>query len=105
MEKSRRLDPFMASHIDILLEQNGAVNIEKKKVSMPFGRWGLDIGILWQQNLEAFIEASAPVFSSALGISAAECISMWQEYKDELDHVKAFANVYAVWGQKPPLES
>ncbi|KAI8338665.1 hypothetical protein BC941DRAFT_478757 [Chlamydoabsidia padenii] len=101
MEKTRKLDPFMANHIDTVLEQNGLVNVEKKKVSIPFGAWGLDIGILWQQNLEAFIEASAPALSTALGVSATECISMWQGYRDELNRVKAFCNVYAVWGQKP----
>ncbi|ORZ25748.1 hypothetical protein BCR42DRAFT_14064 [Absidia repens] len=101
LDKTRNLDPFMASHIDTMLMENGLVNVTKKKISIPFGPWGLDIGVLWQQNLEAFIEASAPALGLALGISAAEYIAGWQEYKDELKYVKAFANVYAVWGSKP----
>ncbi|KAI8076869.1 uncharacterized protein BX664DRAFT_344142 [Halteromyces radiatus] len=101
MAKTKKLDPHMASHMDIVLEENGLVNVKKKKISMPFGPWGLDIGVLWQQNLEAFIEASAPALGQALGISSEECKAMWQDFKDELVHVKAFTNVYAVWGQKP----
>jgi hypothetical protein len=102
MAKTRKLDPFMASHIDTVLIEHGLVNVERKKISMPLGAWGLDIGVLWQQNLEAFIEASAPALGLAMGISAAECKILWKGYKDELDHVKAFTNVHAVWGQKMP---
>ncbi|ORZ11904.1 hypothetical protein BCR42DRAFT_332456 [Absidia repens] len=103
MAKTRKLDPHMASHVDEVLEEYGLVNVEKKKISMPLGPWGLDIGVLWQQNLESFIEASAPALGMALGISAAECKVLWQGYKDELNFVKAFTNVYAVTGQKPHL--
>ncbi|CAO3615454.1 unnamed protein product [Cunninghamella blakesleeana] len=101
MKKTKGLDPYIAGNIDKLLERHGLTNVVKKQVSLPFGSWGLDIGILWQQNLEAFIAASAPAFAMALGVTPNECKEMWNGYKSELDHVKAFTNVYAVYAQVP----
>ncbi|KAI9307079.1 hypothetical protein BJ944DRAFT_262455 [Cunninghamella echinulata] len=101
MKKTKGLDPYIAGNIDHLLKKHGLSNVSKKQISVPFGSWGLDLGILWQQNLEAFIAASTPAFAMALGITPNECKNMWHGYKSELDNVKAFTNVYAVYGQKP----
>ncbi|ORX50123.1 hypothetical protein DM01DRAFT_1337793 [Hesseltinella vesiculosa] len=101
MTKAKNLDINMASHLDEELRARGMCQVTKKQISLPFGAWGLDIGMLWQQNLEAFSVTSAPAIAMALGATPQQCLRMWERFRAELDHVKAFTNVYAVWAQKP----
>lgn len=76
--------------------------ITTRFVSVPIGSWGLDIGNLWQQNFDAFLESARPFLVEIMQLDNQQykknCKAMKQELKDE--KVKAFNNVYISYGRK-----
>lgn len=97
------VEPRIARQLPELLTESGWVDVQSRLVSIPLGSWGLDIGNLWQQNLEAFVQAVRPGVMEALGISFKEYREMWSAISDELEEAdcKAFSNVHAAWARKP----
>ncbi|ORY98921.1 hypothetical protein BCR43DRAFT_488413 [Syncephalastrum racemosum] len=97
------VQPHIARQLPEILVETGWVDIESRHVSIPLGNWGLDIGILWQQNLEAFVQAVRPGMSEAMDISFSQYKEMWSAISEELerDDCKAFSNVHAAWARKP----
>ncbi|KAG0173245.1 hypothetical protein DFQ28_010262 [Apophysomyces sp. BC1034] len=94
-------EPRIGLHLVDLLKAVGLENVDSRLVSLPLGPWGLELGGLWQQNMETFAEATMPLLVSILGISMAECKKHWEDFRDELEDRKAFSNIHAAWGCKP----
>ncbi|KAI8346741.1 hypothetical protein BD560DRAFT_338656 [Blakeslea trispora] len=101
IRQKRQMEPRMACYLSDLLKAIGAVEISSKLVSIPYGSWGLDLGILWKNNMESFAESTAPLFSKILGCTAAEYIARWRVLREEADKEKCFTNFHAAWGRKP----
>ncbi|KAF7728607.1 hypothetical protein EC973_005834 [Apophysomyces ossiformis] len=94
-------EPRIGLHLIDLLKAAGLENVESRLVSIPLGPWGLELGGLWQQNMEMFAEATMPLLVSILDITMEECRQHWADFREELNDRKAFNNIYAAWGRKP----
>ncbi|ORZ01649.1 hypothetical protein BCR43DRAFT_487270 [Syncephalastrum racemosum] len=95
------IEPTIARHLDKMLAAAGLVEVEARQVSIPIGEWGMDMGALWQQNLEEFLRASGPVISSTMAISMEEYTRRCNRLLKELQYTKAFTNIHAAWARKP----
>lgn len=95
----RQMEPRMARYLPELLNSLGLIDVTDKLVSVPLGSWGLDLGVLWRNNTEAFAESTAPLLSRVMDISVDEYKAHWQVYFDELVGRKPFSNVHAAWGR------
>ncbi|KAG1323495.1 hypothetical protein G6F62_009631 [Rhizopus arrhizus] len=94
-------EPRMATHLSDLLKAVGLEDVSTKLVSIPMGEWGLDLGVLWKNNLESFAESTSPLMSKMMNITVAEYMERWRVYMEEAKETKPFTNVYAVRGTKP----
>lgn len=94
-------EPRMATHLSDLLKAVGLEDVSTKLVSIPMGEWGLDLGVLWKNNLESFAESTSPLMSKLMNITVAEYMERWRVYMEEAKETKPFTNVYAVRGTKP----
>lgn len=86
-----------------MLREIGLVDIETRFVTIPLGPWGLDIGNLWEQNLDAFLESGQPFLTDLLQISDTEYKKQRKILKNDFvgGHVKPFNNAYIAWGRVP----
>ncbi|KAI9009346.1 hypothetical protein CLU79DRAFT_806294 [Phycomyces nitens] len=100
-KEKRKGEPRMACYLKDLLLATGFVEIDSAMVSVPVGSWGLDIGLLWQQNIDAFIQASMPLMVNILQMAPAEFKRRWRETCDESNDSKTFTNIHCGWGRKP----
>ncbi|KAI8364358.1 uncharacterized protein BYT42DRAFT_506332 [Radiomyces spectabilis] len=101
IEDHFHVQPHIARQLDTLLKEAGMTEVDGRLVSIPFGAWGLDIGILWQQNVDNVVEAMKPFLSSLLNMDGSTYRDKWRATVDELEHAKAFHNVHISWGRKP----
>ncbi|KAI8973877.1 hypothetical protein BDB01DRAFT_854142 [Pilobolus umbonatus] len=100
LHNSHGLELSIAKELDALLTEAGLANVRSQFISVPIGPWGLDIGVLWKQNVESFIDAAKPFLLEAMNINAVEFRLRCKQFMDELnDCCKAFNNIYVVWGQ------
>ncbi|KAL0095625.1 hypothetical protein F4703DRAFT_1729062 [Phycomyces blakesleeanus] len=97
----RKGEPRIACYINELLLAVGFQDIKTTMVSVPVGAWGLDIGLLWQHNVDAFIQASMPLMVNVLQMSPSEFKRRWRETCDEVNDSKTFTNIHCGWAQKP----
>lgn len=77
------------------------IEIETRFVSVPVGSWGLDIGLLWEQNLYGFLEAMRPYLVEAMHITDEQYIKNTTAFQNEIQNVKAFNNICIAWGRIP----
>ncbi|KAI8379241.1 uncharacterized protein BYT42DRAFT_568172 [Radiomyces spectabilis] len=94
-------EPRVAIELTKFLQQGGLKDVDSRLVSIPLGPWGLDIGTLWQQNYESFIEVMRPFLTNIMGISSAEYEKLWGYILTEIHNGRAFNNIHAAWGRKP----
>jgi hypothetical protein len=78
----------------------GLEEVTSRFVSIPLGQWGLDIGNLWEQNVDAFLESARPFLIDIMHISSAEYKLGRQQLKEELKTYKPFSNIYVAYGRK-----
>ncbi|RCH80544.1 hypothetical protein CU098_006693 [Rhizopus stolonifer] len=101
IREKRKMEPRMACHLPDLLKAMGMADVSSKLVSIPFGSWGLDLGVLWKNNIESFAESTAPLFSKLVGCTPAEYRQKWRTLIEEAKDRKAFSNIHAAWARKP----
>ncbi|ORE20377.1 hypothetical protein BCV71DRAFT_85580 [Rhizopus microsporus] len=103
LEAAKRLgcEARMAAYLADALKALNLEDVNCKSVSIPLGEWGLDLGVLWKHNLEAFAESTSPVLSQMLNISVTEYKERWRDYFEEVKETKSFTNVYSVWAKVP----
>lgn len=95
------IEPTIARYLDKMLTAAGLVEVETRQISIPIGEWGMDMGALWQQNVEEFLRASGPVISSTMAISMEDYTRRCNRLLKELQYTKAFTNIHAAWARKP----
>lgn len=100
LRNKRGSDPDIATKLSQLLTELGLEEVTSRFVSIPLGQWGLDIGNLWEQNIDAFLESARPFFADIMQISSTDYKLGRQKLKEELKSRKAFNNVYVVYGRK-----
>jgi hypothetical protein len=74
--------------------------VTSRFVSIPLGQWGLDIGNLWEQNIDAFLESARPFLIDIMHISSDDYKLGRQKLKEELKSTKAFSNIHVAYGRK-----
>ncbi|KAG0173175.1 hypothetical protein DFQ28_010848 [Apophysomyces sp. BC1034] len=99
--RRRGLKPEIASRLDELLQCVGFEEVNSKYVSMPIGDWGLELGSLWQHNVEELIKSLQPQLSPILCYKSDQWDSVWEDAICQMNVQKAFNNIHAAWGRKP----
>ncbi|KAF7731640.1 hypothetical protein EC973_008809 [Apophysomyces ossiformis] len=99
--RQRGLEPNIATRLDEFLHCVGFEEIDSKYVSMPVGNWGLEIGALWQQNLEVLVKSLQPQLGPVLHYDEEQWDALWKEAIAQLVAQRAFHNIHASWGRKP----
>lgn len=79
----------------------GLIEIETRFVSVPVGSWGLDIGLLWEENLNSFLETVRPYLLETMQITDEQFKKDRAVFQNELKNVKAFNNICVAWGRIP----
>ncbi|KAL9548242.1 hypothetical protein MBANPS3_005769 [Mucor bainieri] len=101
LRDQRGYEPRIACHLERLVTDLDLEDITVKYVSVPVGSWGLDIGHLWEQNFDAFLESARPFLVDKMQISNATYQANTKKLKEELKsgEFKAFNNIYVVYGR------
>ncbi|CAO3671724.1 unnamed protein product [Rhizopus stolonifer] len=99
--RSLGIEPRMAIYLEDLLKALGLEEIKPQSVSIPLGEWGMDLGMLWKNNIESFAESIEPFVSKLMNLSKEDYKDRWRVYFEEAQETKPFANAYAIWGKKP----
>lgn len=101
LRDERGYEPRIACQLEKLLSDLDLEDITVRYVSVPVGSWGLDIGHLWEQNFDAFLESARPFLVDKMQISNAVYKANSKKLKDELKsgQFKAFNNIYVVYGR------
>ncbi|KAL0074512.1 hypothetical protein F4703DRAFT_1744957 [Phycomyces blakesleeanus] len=84
-----------------MLTEAGLSEVETKFVSIPNGSWGLDIGLLWEENWLAFTCSVAPYLLEVTNTTWEDLEELQNLPADERLNLKAFNNAYCCWGRKP----
>lgn len=103
LKRKRDIDGRIACQLSNLLTEIGLIEIETRFVSVPVGSWGLDIGNLWEQNVEAFLEAARPFLVDLLKVTDNQFRKDRKRLKEEWRNgkVKPFNNIHVAWGRIP----
>ncbi|KAI9281021.1 hypothetical protein BY458DRAFT_499343 [Sporodiniella umbellata] len=99
--QSQGMEPQMAPHLRELLQALGLEDIRPQSVSIPLGEWGMDLGMLWKNNLESFADSVEPFMCQLLNLTNEQYKEKWRIYFEEGKETKPFSNVYVAWGRKP----
>ncbi|KAI7866560.1 uncharacterized protein EV154DRAFT_154289 [Mucor mucedo] len=100
-EDKRGLDIGIPKRLNQVLAEIGLIEIETRFVSVPVGSWGLDIGLLWEENLNSFLEAMRPYLVEAMQVTDEQYKKDRAAFQNELQNVKAFNNICIAWGRIP----
>lgn len=93
--------------LEQVLAEAGLENIESRFVTIPVGSWGLDIGVLWEQNLLGFLESFKPFLSELMEVTEEEYDEQRKGLTQELQdkNIKPFNNIFIAWGKLKETES
>ncbi|KAI8985323.1 S-adenosyl-L-methionine-dependent methyltransferase [Pilobolus umbonatus] len=100
LQDQRQMVPRMATQLPQALKALGLTEVDSTYVSIPLGSWGLDLGVLWKNNMEMFLDATGPLLSKIAGIPQKEYKQRWREMLDT-QGLKPFNNIHCAWGKKP----
>jgi hypothetical protein len=103
LKNQRGTVPRIACQLDQLLTEIDLIEIKTRFVSVPIGSWGLDIGNLWEQNFDAFLEAARPLLVEMMQTTNQQYKKDFKKLKEELKsgQVKAFNNIHIAYGRIP----
>jgi hypothetical protein len=100
-KETHSIDPKIAGKLENILTEAGLERVTTRFVSVPIGDWGLDIGVLWEQNFFTFLESAMPFLLNITNYSEAEYRAKKNLMKEEFKHYKSFMNIYVIWGYVP----
>jgi hypothetical protein len=98
---ARNIDLLLAEKLDIFMEEDGLVNIEKHVYQFPFGRWGDRIGELLAEDLKLLNTSLKPLFTKVFNISNEMADANTEKLMKELEEYQAYAELCVYVGQKP----
>ncbi|KAI9012678.1 hypothetical protein CLU79DRAFT_401163 [Phycomyces nitens] len=99
--KTQNVNTRAAMLLSDMLTEAGLAEVETKLVSIPKGSWGLDIGLLWEENWLAFTCSVAPYLLEMTGTTWEDLEELQYIPPEEVAKLKSFNNAYCCWGRKP----
>lgn len=100
-EDKRGVDTKISRRLNQVLAEIDLIEIETRFVSVPVGSWGLDIGLLWEENLNGFLEALRPYLVDTMQVTDEQYKKDRAAFQTEIQNVKAFNNICIAWGRIP----
>jgi ubiquinone/menaquinone biosynthesis C-methylase UbiE len=98
---SRGVDLRIIARLGDLFKDAGMDNVIERKLHMPYGSWGGDVGEIFAKTYEMVYTASKPVFIQACNLTEEEYDTTLQAVLEELKTHNAYIPFHAYIVQKP----
>jgi hypothetical protein len=89
------------SSLDGYLRSAGLVEVVRRQVSLPIGRWGGRVGSFMATDLRAAYARVSDVLQARSGISAEECRDLMQRAQEECEQWRMSFTFAVAFGRKP----
>ncbi|CAG8617537.1 3994_t:CDS:2 [Ambispora gerdemannii] len=86
--------------IQSLMESQKFSNIDKKQITIPFGKWAGEIGARMADSAVCCFRTFKIKYSDTIGVEPQEYDNMLESWSDEVDEYKPCCIAYRWWAQK-----
>lgn len=99
--RSRDIDPTFGRHMHMLMSRAQLTPLHLSYVSMPLGRWGGKLGMLFAEDMLAATLALKPLIVDEHGSMSIDDFKKFREaVPDEWEQYQSFANYFTCFGRK-----
>ncbi|MBO0702643.1 MAG: hypothetical protein J2P38_06910 [Candidatus Dormibacteraeota bacterium] len=83
-----------------LLRRRGLVDVDGRRLALPVGAWGGEVGTAMVSNFRAVMGGVASALESRLGIPSLDTLALVARCTEEIEEHRTVAPLWFVWGRR-----